>query len=63
MYLEFPAARRQEPSAEYVMVLNCFVPGEFAAVRRELRDRPLEMSRRASRTEDCVEVERVQKVS
>ncbi len=63
MYFEFPAASRQEPSAEYVMVVNCFVPGELAAVRRDVSERPPEMSRRASSTEDCVEVERVQNVS
>ena len=48
MYLLFPAARRHDPSAEYVMAVKDLVPGAEAAVRREVRERPPETSRRAS---------------
>jgi len=56
MYLELPPARRQVPSAEYVMVVNDFVDGSEAAVRREVRVRPPETSRE-ERVEIAVEVE------
>src|SRR5277367_5402120 len=52
MYLLFPPASTQVPSALYRMVLKLLVPAAFAAVRRSLILRPPDTSLRPS-TPDC----------
>ena len=63
MYLLFPAASKQVPSAEYVMVVNDLVLGLFAAVLREESVRPPETSRRPSITTSWTLVSMFQKLS
>ena len=63
MYLLFPAARRQEPSAEYSIELNDFVPGVDAAVRLDLRVRPPLTSRLPSMVASWLAASTFQKVN